>query len=80
MSSCPCCLLALKPGVEGSICHFGNIDPLLKRRLIDLGIGEGSNVIVKQFCPMGGPILLEYCGQLLGIRKKEAAQIEVLVS
>lgn len=80
MSSCPCTLLGLKPGIKGSICHFGDIDPLVKRRLVDLGIAEGSNVIVKRFCPMGGPVLLEYCGQLLGIRKKEAAQIEVLIS
>ncbi|MBA9084998.1 ferrous iron transport protein A [Fontibacillus solani] len=80
MPPCQCCLLGLKPGIAGSIRHFGAIDPMLKRRLADLGVAEGSNVTIKRRCPLGGPIMLECCGQLLGIRKKEAAQIEVDVS
>ncbi|MNI98565.1 FeoA domain protein [compost metagenome] len=53
---------------------------MLKRRLADLGVAEGSSVSIKRRCPLGGPIMLECCGQLLGIRQKEAAQIEVYVS
>ncbi|MNE47375.1 FeoA domain protein [compost metagenome] len=53
---------------------------MLKRRLADLGVSEGSYVTIKRRCPLGGPIMLECCGQLLGIRKKEASQIEVEIS
>ncbi|WP_334073807.1 FeoA family protein [Paenibacillus sp. A14] len=70
----------LKPGDSGTICQFGNIDPVLKRRLADLGISEGSAIQVKQYCLWGGPVVLECGGQLLGIRKKEAVHIEVAVS
>ncbi|MNO27182.1 ferrous iron transport protein A [compost metagenome] len=80
MTTCQCCLLGLKPGNAGSIRHFGTIDPMLKRRLADLGVSEGSFVTIKRRCPLGGPIMLECCGQLLGIRKKEASQIEVEIS
>ncbi|WP_435921907.1 FeoA family protein [Paenibacillus sp. DYY-L-2] len=80
MSSCPNCLLGLKPGKSAAISRFGNIDPILKRRLSDLGIAEGSRITVKRYCLWGGPVLLECDGQLLGIRQKEAAQIEVAVS
>ncbi|RCX12493.1 ferrous iron transport protein A [Fontibacillus phaseoli] len=80
MTPCQCCLSGLQPGNSGSICRFGNIDPILKRRLADLGVAEGSNITVKRLCLWGGPILLECGGQLLGIRQKEAAKIEVLVS
>lgn len=80
MTPCHSCLLGLKPGVSGSICQFGNIDPILKRRLADLGIEEGSQITVKRYCLWGGPVLLECSGQLLGIRQKEAAKIEVAVS
>ncbi|MFD1178505.1 ferrous iron transport protein A [Paenibacillus puldeungensis] len=80
MELCQCCLIALKPGTKGSITQIGDMDPILKRRLADLGIQEGSSVTVKRYCPGGGPVTLECCGQLLGIRQKEAAYIEVSVS
>ncbi len=81
MKACQsCCLSGLQPGISGAICQFGNIDPILKRRLADLGVTEGSKITVKRCCLWGGPILLECGGQLLGIRQKEAAKIEVSVS
>ncbi|MGG6312500.1 FeoA family protein [Paenibacillus macerans] len=80
MTSCRCCLLGLKPGTECSITQIGNMDPILKRRLADLGILEGTSITVKRYCLWGGPVTLECGGQLLGIRQKEAAHIEVAVS
>lgn len=80
MTPCQSCLTSLQPGNSGLICRFGNIDPVLKRRLADLGVTKGSNITVKRCCLWGGPILLECDGQLLGIRHKEAAKIEVSVS
>ncbi|WP_110933631.1 FeoA family protein [Paenibacillus bouchesdurhonensis] len=78
--TCSKCLLHLKPGASGCIQHFGNIDPMLKQRLADLGVTEGSYVTVKRYCPWGGPVTLESGGQLLGIRKQQASYIEVVVS
>ncbi|MEF2966936.1 FeoA family protein [Paenibacillus sp. M1] len=80
MTPCPNCLSGLKPGDSCSIRQFGGIDPILKRRLNDLGIAEGSHITVKRFCLWGGPVLLEFDGQLIGIRHREAAKIEVAVS
>lgn len=74
------CLVRLKPGKTGDISRFNQIDPLLRRRLADLGITEGSSITVKRYCLWGGPVLLESRGQLFSIRKKEAAKIEVAVS
>lgn len=79
MTDCNCCLLGLKPGITGAIKQIGDMDPVLKRRLSDLGVIEGSNIMVKRYCPWGGPVTLECKGQLLGIRQKEASFIEVTV-
>ncbi|MED4955212.1 FeoA family protein [Paenibacillus sp. FSL R5-0527] len=80
METCRFCLLRLKPGASARVADFGKMDPILKRRLADLGIREGSRITVKRYCLLGGPVTLECGGQLLGIRQKEAANIEVMVS
>lgn len=80
MAFCHSCLVNLKPGESGTICRLGQMDPVLKRRLADLGISVGTAIQVKQYCLWGGPVMLECGGQLLGIRKKDAVHIEVAVS
>ena len=50
---------------------------LVKRRLLDFGITEGSEVCVKNMMPFGGPLMLESNGQCVGIRRQEALRIEV---
>ncbi|QED50040.1 ferrous iron transport protein A [Cytobacillus dafuensis] len=67
----------LKKGEKGRILHISSIDHLVRRRLLDLGITEGSEVCLKCVMPFGGPIMVESCGQCIGIRRKEAIQIEV---
>ncbi|GAA0133517.1 hypothetical protein YSY43_03570 [Paenibacillus sp. YSY-4.3] len=78
--ACCKCLLHLKAGTSGCIRNFGGIDPMLKQRLADLGVTEGSNITIIRYCPWGGPVTLDCGGQLLGIRKQQAAHIEVVVS
>lgn len=70
-------LIRLKPGHSAVISKLIHIDPMLRRRLADLGIHEGASITVKRYCLWGGPVLLEYRGQLLSIRRREAARIEV---
>ncbi|WP_425458090.1 FeoA family protein [Bacillus rubiinfantis] len=70
-------LKSCKPGQKGKIIDISHVSHLVRRRLLDLGITEGSEVCVKCVMPFGGPIMLECCGQCVGIRRKEAVQMEV---
>jgi ferrous iron transport protein A len=67
----------LKAGDKGKIIDISHVGHLVQRRLLDLGITEGSEVCVKCVMPFGGPVMIESCGQCVGIRRKEAVQIEV---
>ncbi|CRK83579.1 FeoA family protein [Neobacillus massiliamazoniensis] len=67
----------LKAGGKGKIIDISHVGHLVQRRLLDLGITEGSEVCVKCVMPFGGPVMIESCGQCVGIRRKEAVQIEV---
>lgn len=67
----------LKAGDKGKIIDVSHVGHLVQRRLLDLGITEGSEVCVKCIMPFGGPIMIESCGQCIGIRRREANQIEV---
>lgn len=67
----------LKIGDKGKIKDLSRLDRLVKRRLLDLGISEGSEVCIKGIMPFGGPMMLESYGQCIGLRRREALQIEV---
>ncbi|MEH7109888.1 MULTISPECIES: FeoA family protein [Bacillaceae] len=69
---------SLKAGEKGKIIDISHVSHLVQRRLLDLGITEGSEVCVKCVMPFGGPIMIESCGQCVGIRRKEAVHIEVV--
>ncbi|NRD78330.1 ferrous iron transport protein A [Bacillus sp. BRMEA1] len=68
---------SLKAGDKGKIIDISHVSHLVQRRLLDLGITEGSEVCVKCVMPFGGPVMIESCGQCVGLRRKEAVQIEV---
>lgn len=68
---------SFKAGEKGKIIDISHVSHLVQRRLLDLGITEGSEVCVKCIMPFGGPVMIESCGQCIGIRRKEAVQIEV---
>ncbi|WP_082347320.1 FeoA family protein [Bacillus sp. FJAT-18017] len=70
-------LVQLKTGEKATIKNISMVDQLVQRRLLDLGITEGSEVCVKCILPFGGPIMIESCGQCIGIRRKEANCIEL---
>jgi ferrous iron transport protein A len=75
-----CSLLQLPRGSTGSIHKIEGMNPILRRRLADLGVSEGVLVRLKGKGPFLGPITLECNGQLFAIRRKEASRIEVNVS
>ena len=49
----------------------------VKRRIMDMGITQGTEVRVRKVAPLGDPIELTVRGYELSIRKDEAEMIEV---
>ncbi|MFJ5622516.1 ferrous iron transport protein A [Peribacillus loiseleuriae] len=64
-------------GEKVRITNMERMNKLVLRRLLDLGIMEGSNIKIKRILPLGGPIAIETKGQLIGIRRNEAKMIRV---
>ena len=70
-------LLELKRGERAIIIDLSKVNDIVKRRLLDLGIMEGEEILLKNRMPFRGPFMLDYSGQCLGIRYQEAAQIVI---
>ena len=49
----------------------------VKRRMMDMGLTKGAEVVVRKIAPLGDPIEITVRGYELSIRKGEAAMIEV---
>ena len=70
-------LFELKRGEKATIIDLSKVNKFVKRRLLDLGIMEGEEILLKNRLPFRGPFMLDHSGQCLGIRYQEAAQIEI---
>ncbi len=49
----------------------------VKRRIMDMGITKGVEILVRKVAPLGDPIELNLRGYELSIRKEDAGMIEV---
>lgn len=49
----------------------------VRRRILDMGLVKGTEVVVRKVAPIGDPIELTVRGYELSIRRDEAATIEV---
>lgn len=49
----------------------------LKRRIMDMGITKGTEVLVRKVAPLGDPLELCVRGYELSVRKSDAETIEV---
>lgn len=49
----------------------------IKRRIMDMGITKGTQVLIRKVAPLGDPIEVNLRGYELTIRKADAAMIEV---
>lgn len=49
----------------------------LKRRIMDMGITKGADILVRKAAPLGDPIEVTVRGYELSIRKADAELIEV---
>lgn len=67
----------LKKGDKAVILSLLNINQLVRRRLLDLGVSEGSRITIKSIMPFGGPKMIECNGQSIAIRRKDASLIAI---
>ena len=51
------------------------VDSSLRRRLQDLGLLCGRNIVCLHRAPWGGPAAYGVCNTVLGLRKQDAARI-----
>lgn len=67
-------LSKLKPGETGIIQKINGENKLTKR-LSALGCIEGTKVLLKAIAPFGDPIIVNFRGFDLAIRKKDAQNV-----
>ncbi|MBO4832339.1 MAG: ferrous iron transport protein B [Oscillospiraceae bacterium] len=67
----------LAPGQRGTISSVGNKSASVKRRLVDMGLTPGTEVLVKKIAPFGDPIEVCIRGYELSIRREDARQIDM---
>ena len=65
-------------GESGKIVKV-NGDGAVRRRLFDMGVTPGANVMLRKKAPLGDPIEVNLRGYELTLRKGEAACVEVEV-
>lgn len=49
----------------------------VKRRIMDMGLTKGIEVLVRKVAPLGDPVEVSVRGYELSLRKDDAAMIEV---
>lgn len=50
----------------------------LRRRIMDMGVTKGTDVMIKRVAPLGDPIEVNVRGYQLSLRKSDADLIEVI--
>lgn len=72
-------LSKLKIG-EGGVISFVEGEGKLRRRLLDMGVTPGANVLLRKKAPLGDPLEITIRGYELTLRKSEASLIEVEIN
>ncbi len=67
----------LVKGKCGKITEIVHLNENLIRRMTDMGVVEGADISLRDTMPFGGPMMIEVGGNLITIRRKDAASIEV---
>lgn len=71
-------LNAFSVGESGKVVGVGG-EGRIKRRLFDMGITPGADVLLRKRAPLGDPIEVTVRGYELTLRKAEAAYVETEV-
>ncbi len=69
-------LSEFEPGERGEVVRVGG-EGRVRRRLFDMGITPGAQVIMRKVAPLGDPIEVTVRGYELTLRKTEALCVEV---
>ena len=71
--------MTLRDAAVGSTVVISKItgDPAYKRRIMDMGITKGTDVLVRKVAPLGDPIEVSVRGYELSVRKNDAQCVEV---
>lgn len=69
-------LKELKPGEKAVIAKISG-EGAVKRRLMDMGVTRGAEILVRKVAPLGDPIEVNIRGYELTFRKAEAENIIV---
>lgn len=54
-------------------------DGAVKRRIMDMGITKGVEILVRKVAPLGDPIEINVRGYELSLRKSDSSMIEITV-
>ena len=71
-------LSEFQPGESGSVVAVGG-EGRIRRRLFDMGITPGADVVMRKRAPLGDPIEVTLRGYELTLRKTEAECVTVEV-
>lgn len=69
-------LADLKPGDHAIVTNVGGADAL-HRRLLDMGLTPGVNVLLQKTAPMGDPLEIHLRGYALTLRLEDARNIGI---
>ena len=71
--------MTLRDAAVGSTVVVSKItgDPAYKRRIMDMGITKGVDILLRKVAPLGDPIEITVRGYELSLRKADADMIEI---
>ncbi|MFV1959943.1 MAG: ferrous iron transport protein A [Planctomycetota bacterium] len=72
----PRTLADLPPGEGGRIAGIDGGD-VLHQRLLELGLTEGTDVLVVRYAPLGDPMEIRVRGYFLTLRRKDARGVRL---
>lgn len=69
----------LNVGQRAIIVKINTQETPIKRRILDMGLTKGTEVVIIKIAPLGDPVQILVRGYSLSIRKEELSKIECLV-
>lgn len=66
----------IQPGHSAKVKKIHGVISL-KSRIMDMGITQGTKIMIRKCAPLGDPIQLEVRGYQLSLRKADARNIEI---
>ena len=66
----------IRPGYSAKVKKIHG-EGALKSRIMDMGITQGTEIIIRKCAPLGDPLQLEVRGYQLSLRKSDAKNIEI---